>query len=97
MTEKKTTKLMQKRTDIKPIIENLQDKLYQLEKKQNMINIVISELYTDDNKLTHSSNPKDILKSEKEIYEKLYTKETSSKADSTELLSKISNRQKISN
>ena len=32
-----------------------------------MQNQTIFELYTDDNKLKHSSNPKDILKSAKKI------------------------------
>ena len=44
-----------------------------------------------------SSNPKDILKSEKKGNEKLCTKETTFKAATTEFLSKISNRKKISN
>ena len=35
--------------------------------RQNMQNQTIFELYTDDNKLKHSSNPKDILKSAKKI------------------------------
>ena len=39
-----------------------------------MQNQTIFELYTDDNKSKYSSNPKDILKSEKKNYEKLYTK-----------------------
>ena len=33
--------------------------------RQNMQNQTIFELYTDDNKSKYSSNPKDILKSEK--------------------------------
>ena len=51
------------------------------------------------NKSKYSSSPKDILKSEKEKKndEKLYTKETTSKAGTTEFLSKIPNRKKISN
>ena len=44
-----------------------------------MKNQTIFELYTDDNKSKYSSNPKDILKSEKK-YEKLYTKRTSTAA-----------------
>ena len=35
--------------------------------RQNMLNQTIFELYTDNNKLKHSSNPKDILKSAKKI------------------------------
>ena len=48
----------------------------------------ISEIYTDDNKSKHSSNPTDILKSAKNFYEKLYTKETTSKTATTDLISK---------
>ena len=47
-------------------------------------------------KSKYSFSPKDILKSEKKR-EKLYTKETTSKAGTTEFLSKIPNRKKISN
>ena len=57
-----------------------------------MQNQTISEIYTDDNKSKHSSNPTDILKSAKKLYEKLSTKETSSKTTTTEFISKISNR-----
>ena len=38
--------------------------------RQNMQNQKISEFYTDDNKSKRFSNPKDILKSAKKIYEK---------------------------
>ena len=61
-----------------------------------MQNETIFELYTDDNKSKYSSNPKDILKSEKKNYEKLYTKQTSTAA-TTEFVQKIPNRKKISN
>ena len=64
------------------------------------LNQTISELYTDDNKSKYSSNPIDIFKSakkEEKSYEKLYTKETTSKAPTTEFLCKISNRKKIFN
>ena len=64
--------------------------------RQNMQNQTIFELYTDDNKSKYSSNPKEILKSTKNIYENLYTKQTSTAA-ATEFLSKILNRNKISN
>ena len=64
--------------------------------KQNMQNQTIFELYTDDNKSKYCSNPKDILKSAKKVYEKLYTKQTSTAA-TTEFLSKIPNRKKICN
>ena len=60
-----------------------------------MKNQTIFELYTDGNKSKYSSNPKDILKSEKKIM-KLYTKWTSTAA-TTEFVCKIPNRKKISN
>ena len=59
--------------------------------------ITISELYTDDKKSKYSSNPNDILKSDRNFYEKLCTKETTSKTATAELFIKISNRKKISN
>ena len=52
--------------------------------------------YIDDNKSRYSRNTKGIFKSAKKIYEKLYTKQTSTTA-TTEFLSKIPNRKKISN
>ena len=62
-----------------------------------MQNQTIFELYTDGNKSKYSSNPKDILKSEKKKKnEKLYTKQTSTAA-TTEFVWKIPNRKKISN
>ena len=64
--------------------------------RQNMQNQTLVELYTDDNKPKYSSNPKEILKSTKDIYENFYTKQTSTAA-TTEFLSKILNRNKISN
>ena len=44
--------------------------------RQNMQNQTIFQLHVDDNKSKYSSNPKDILKSEKKKknYENLYTK-----------------------
>ena len=60
-----------------------------------MKNQAIFELYTDDNKSKYSCNPKDILKSGKEII-KLYTKWTSTAA-TTEVVCKNSNIKKISN
>ena len=60
-----------------------------------MKNQTIFELYTDDNKSKYSSNPKDILKSEKKIM-KLYTNWNSTAA-TTEFVCKIPNRKKISN
>ena len=41
------------------------------------------------------SNPKNIIKSAKKNYEKLYIKEITSKAVTTEFLSKIPNKKKI--
>ena len=70
---------------------------FKILERQNLQNQTISELYTDDNKLKYSSNPTDILKSAKKNYEKLYTKETTSKAAPTEFKSKIPNRRKIFN
>ena len=64
--------------------------------KQSMKNQTIYELYTDDKNRKHSSNCNDILKSAKNFYEKLYTKDTLSKTDTAELFSKIYNRKKIS-
>ena len=69
--------------------------------KQNMQNQTKSELSTDDEKSKYSSNPNDILKPAKNFYEKLYTKETSSKTATPEIISTIStsvsNRKKIWN
>ena len=50
------------------------DAFFKVLERQNMQNQTIFELYTDDNKSKFSSNPKDILKSAKKNYEKLYTK-----------------------
>ena len=61
-----------------------------------MQNKTISELYTDNNKLKYSRSPKNILESEKHFYEKLNTKETTSKAATIEFLSKILNGKKTS-
>ena len=66
-------------------------------KRQNLQCQRISELYADDDKLKHSRNPKDIFKSAKNNFEKLYTKDTASKASSTKLLVKFPNRKRISN
>ena len=54
------------------------------------------KLYSHDNKSIYSTNPKDIPKSEKKIYEKLYTKENLTAA-TTKVLRKIPSRKKISN
>ena len=55
----------------------------------------ISELYADDNKSKYSSNPKDIFKSAKTFYGKLYIEEKTSKAATTKFFSKIPHRNKI--
>ena len=62
-----------------------------------MQNQTISEFYIDDNRSKYSNNLKDIVKSAKKIYEKLQKKETISKAATTEFLSNICKRKKISN
>ena len=61
-----------------------------------MQNQTIFELYPDNNKSKYSSNPKDLVKSEKKNYEKFYTKRTFTAA-TTEFFWKIPNRKKISN
>ena len=55
------------------------------------------ELYTVDNKSKYFSNPKNIFKSTKNLYEELCTKETTTEAATTEFLSKMPSREKISN
>ena len=65
--------------------------------RQNLQNQATSELYTDDNKSKYSCNSEDIFKYSEKIYEKLYTKKTTSKAATTKFFSKISNRRKIYN
>ena len=62
-----------------------------------MQNKTIFELYTNDNKSKYLSDLKDKFSSLKKNYEKLYTKETTSKAATTESLSKVPKRKKISN
>ena len=74
----------------------LQNFLQSTWKTKKCKNKTIFELYTDNDKSKYSSNPKDILKSAKHFHEKLYTKKTSTAA-TTEFLSKIPNRKKISN
>ena len=75
--------------------EKFHETFFKERKRQNMQNQTMFELYTDNNKLKYSSNPKDILKSAKK-YEKLGTKQTSTAA-TIEILSKIPNIKKISN
>ena len=53
--------------------------------RQNLQNETKSESHADDNRSKYSSNPKDIFKSAKKFYEKLYTKETTSKASLAKL------------
>ena len=65
--------------------------------RQNLQNQATSELYTDDNKSKYSFNSEDIFKYSEKIYEKLYTKKTTSKAATTNFFSKICNRRKIYN
>ena len=60
-------------------------------------NQTMSESYIDKNKSKHFINPTDILKSAKNLYEKFYTKEATSKAATTEFLSKVPNWKKKSN
>ena len=64
--------------------------------RQNMHNQTISELCTDKQKSKYSSNPNEILKSAKNFYENLYTRENVSKAAIDELLNKIPTNKKIS-
>ena len=66
-------------------------------KRQNLQNQATCGLYTDDNKSKYFSNPKNIFKSAKKFDEQLYTKETISKAATTEFLAKTPNRKKICN
>ena len=65
--------------------------------RQNLQNQATSELYTDDNKSKYSCNSEDIFKYSEKIYEKLYTKKTTSKAATTNFFNKICNRRKIYN
>ena len=69
---------------------------FRILERQNMQNQTISELYTDDKKSKFSSNPEDILKSEKKIYENLYTRKKVSKSATNKLLNKIPLKKKIS-
>ena len=69
---------------------------FRILERQNMQNQTISELYTDDKKSKFSSNPEDILKSAKKIYENLYTRKKVSKSATNELLNKIPLKKKIS-
>ena len=66
--------------------------LFKVLERLHLQNQTISELYLDDDKTKYSSNLKNIFKSAKKVYEKLYTKETTSKVAINEFLSKIINR-----
>ena len=63
-------------------------------KSENVQNQTLYELYTDDNESKYSNNPKSIFKSSKKNYE---SKKPTSKAATTEILTKISSRRKVSN
>ena len=77
--------------------KNVLKLIFKVLERQNMQNQTISELYINDNKSKHSSNRTDIFKSARNFYEKLKTKKTTSKATTTEFLSKILIRNKTSN
>ena len=72
-------------------------KPFKVLERQNLQNQTKSELYVDDNKSKYSSNPKELLKYTKKNYKTLSTMETISEAATTKFLSKIPNRNKISN
>ena len=76
--------------------QKMPQNFFKVLERQNMQSQTIFELYTDDNKSKYSSNPKDILKSEKKKKEKekLYTKRTSTAA-TNEFVQKIINKENI--
>ena len=76
--------------------EKCSESSFRILERQNMQNQTISELYTDDKKSKFSSNPEDILKSAKKIYENLYTRKKVSKSATNKLLNKIPLKKKIS-
>ena len=55
-------------------MEKCSKTFFRILEKQNMQNQTISEVYIDDDNSDCSSNPKDMLKSEKTFYEKLTLK-----------------------
>ena len=67
-------------------------------KRQNLQNETISGLYADDDKSRYSSNPKDILKFAKKLWNTLHERDNLQldKAASTAFFTKITNRKKIS-
>ena len=66
--------------------------------RQNLQNETMSGLYADDDKSKYSSNPKDILKFAKKLWNTLHERENLQldKAATTEFFTKITNRKKIS-
>ena len=56
----------------------------------------MSELYIDDQKSKYSNNPSEILKSAKNVYQNLYTRDKVSESATEELLNKIPPNRKIS-
>ena len=65
--------------------------------RQNLPNQTICELHTNDNKSKYASNPKDIFKSPRKVYETLYTKKTTPEAATNEFLTKVPNSKTVSN
>ena len=61
-----------------------------------MQNQTMSELYIDDQKSKYSNNPSEILKSAKNVYQNLYTRDKVSESATEELLNKIPPNRKIS-
>ena len=70
---------------------------FKVVERLNLEDQTISELYTDDNKSKYSRNSKDNFKFEKKFFEKLYSKETTSKFSATKFFSKSPNRKQIFN
>ena len=77
--------------------KNTEKIYFKVLERQNLQNQTIYKFYSDDNKSKYSSDLKDIFKSAKKFYEKLYIQETTSNAATTEFLSKIPNKKKPSN
>ena len=61
-----------------------------------MQNQTMSELYIDDQKSKYSNNPSEILKSAKNVYQNLYTRDKVSESATEELLNKIPPNRKTS-
>ena len=78
--------------------EKCSETFFEALERQNMQNKIIFELYADDNKSLYPSNPKDILKSEKKKKKKkLYTKQTSTAANTNFLAKLITERKYLIN